>query len=270
MAIPKIAIGIGVAVVAALGLLWATSGDAKADALKKLAEKLTADKLAAHDAGVKEGTAHGIADKGQPHNPRPNAKYAETTLPKGVPAEYIADVQKSYATGYASGYAKNWVAPEPIKMMAKEPGTPDVVSACDQGYMRGFDQGAEDSSITTGAKKDPEPHLATDGSKAAQNASGDPESYRRCFREGYEAAYHTSVPDVIFDESKAVAGKITSGVEEGADALLKTLGVGGVLATRSNTSSLLAVGYEPRTGALIKVAGHTVMSLREPINVRMA
>jgi hypothetical protein len=34
------------------------------------------------------------------------------------------------------------------------------------------------------------------------------------------------------------------------------------------SGALLSIGYEPRTGALLKVAGHTVVSLREPINIR--
>lgn len=240
-----------VAVVGGL-IWWKVASPSDADMLKM---KVEIDKKKFYDIGFKEGSAQGSTDRGKPHNPEVTLNLAEATLPKGTLATYVNDVQQSYENGVNDGYERYWTGPIPVVITTMDvPATPKDggvkagQSAYDYGFSRGKSRGYSDGyAVDT---HDVSYYLETDGSKERQIESGNPAEYRKGYTTGYASGVAAGSAQKAFEEVKPTESSDTGFVS-------------GVPGSRgSSVGTLLSVGYEPRTGSLLTVAGTRVLGLR--------
>jgi hypothetical protein len=166
------------------------------DAKKKAALKV------AYDVGCKDGEADGVADGGKPRDPRPAVNY------------YAADkaLQAEAEHGYNDCYEAKWVAPEVViettDPVPAKPGGAKKLTPYQYGCQRGRARAISD--YTSGSGDSPEPHLKKSGSIERANETGDPEAYKKGYRECYVSAYAQKATEEAWEDVDPFA--VSSGV----------------------------------------------------------
>lgn len=289
----------GVGLAAVLGLLWATSGTAKAAEKKTNTEKNKAAGGASFAAGKAAGFTQGGIDAAstgaEDIDPAASADAKAASAKTDDPPSFL----KGYAEGYPAGFAASAAAkklgvtyavsmeeppPPPDAPPAAPPGKPSTYTSDPNsaGFNLAFGQGrtygknnkldyAPGGGQANGLKTND--HYAASKKFDADQMILWSSSWDKGFQRGWDqgqAEYHAGVGGAgggITKDTTEVSvdttdeGEVSTTGVAGSPRSAPLLSVGTALGVGS-VGTILSVGYEPSTGTLLRVGGVQVLGIR--------